>query len=50
MKTYTEKTLANYTFIEVEENGVISCVPISETNSDYQRYLRWLDWRGLHQY
>ena len=43
MIKYTEKTLANYTFIEMEKDGIISNVPIDESNSEYQAYLRWLE-------
>ncbi len=43
--TYTEKTLDNqYSFIErVDENGIISCIPIEPANSDYQQYLKWVE-------
>lgn len=43
MRTYIEKTLGGYTFIEIEENGIISCIPTDPANSGYQRYLRWLE-------
>lgn len=43
MTKYTEKTLANYTFIEMEEDGIISNVPIDESNSEYKRYLKSLE-------
>jgi hypothetical protein len=26
-----------------QENGTISFIPCDESNSDYQRYLRWLE-------
>ena len=26
-----------------DENGIISFIPIDQSNSDYQRYLRWLE-------
>jgi hypothetical protein len=40
--TYEEKTIGTppYTFIERSDGAVI---PIAEGNSDYQRYLRWLE-------
>lgn len=25
------------------ENGIVTWIPINEVNSDYQRYLRWLE-------
>ena len=41
-----------YTFIEdengncvkwIQPDGTVSFIPIVESNSDYQRYLRWLE-------
>lgn len=34
----------NYEYIEkTAEDGTISFIPIDPNNSDYQRYLRWLN-------
>lgn len=45
MKTYVETaTWDNQKMIEMtDENGVISWVPCDPANSDYQRYLKWLE-------
>jgi hypothetical protein len=44
-KNYTLKTnIANQEYIElVTDDGIISFIPKDESNSDYQRYLRWLE-------
>lgn len=39
MKKYTKRTIENVSFIELEENGVISTIPTDETNSDFRAYL-----------
>ncbi len=40
MKTYTKITTDDgYEFIQVNDGGVISSIPIDPANSDYQRYL-----------
>ena len=32
------------TIIKAEfDNGVVLCIPADESNSDYRRYLRWLE-------
>ena len=45
MTTYKEVTNeVGVTFIEkTEDDGKIWLVPIDESNSDYQRYLAWLE-------
>ena len=30
-------------YIEWDDNGTIRFIPIEESNSDYQTYLRWLE-------
>jgi len=40
--TYEEKTELNV-IIRTDENGIVSSVPIDPANSDYQRYLAWLE-------
>ena len=41
---YTETTLEfGYKYIErIDENGIVSCIPIDPANSDYQAYLAHL--------
>ena len=41
---YTEITLEfGYKYIErIDENGIVSCIPIEPSNSDYQAYLAHL--------
>jgi hypothetical protein len=29
--------------IRISDNGEVSSIPMTEANSDYQRYLRWLE-------
>jgi len=44
--TYNEIKLDNGTLHGIEkidDNGVISYIPLDPANSDYQRYLRWLN-------
>lgn len=45
MKQYTEKTMPRgEQYIEcISEDGTISLIPCDPANSDYQRYLRWLE-------
>lgn len=48
MTQYTEKVIKTldieYSYIEaVNDDGTISSIPKDPTNSDYQRYLRWLE-------
>ena len=45
MRTYELKTLGDGTqYLEMtDENGQIWGVPMVAGNSDYQRYLRWLE-------
>ena len=45
MTTYQEITTDyNYSFIQrVNEEGIVSIIPIDPANSDYQAYLRWLN-------
>ena len=31
------------TLKRIDEGGLIWCIPMDEANSDYQRYLRWLE-------
>ena len=33
----------NELVLKTDKDGVISFIPIDESNSDYQRYLRWLE-------
>ena len=40
--TYEEKPELNIV-ICTDENETISFIPMNEGNSDYQRYLRWLE-------
>jgi hypothetical protein len=44
MKNYTEiETPMGQTIIKLEENGIVYSIPADPANSDYQRYLRWLE-------
>ena len=44
MKNYKEITTpSGATVITLEENGVLLSIPCDPANSDYQRYLRWLE-------
>jgi hypothetical protein len=44
MKNYQEiETPFGGTILQYEENGVLYSIPKDEGNSDYQRYLRWLE-------
>jgi hypothetical protein len=45
MTQYIEEiSVSGETFIRrIDEDGANWCIPISTTNSDYQRYLRWLE-------
>lgn len=44
MKKYEEKEIDGKAYIElVETDGRIYSIPKDEGNSDYQRYLRWLE-------
>ena len=44
MKNYTElETPLGNIVITYEENGVLYTIPKDPANSDYQRYLRWLE-------
>lgn len=44
MRNYiVEKNLMGQDIISYEENGVLFSIPADESNSDYQRYLRWLE-------
>ncbi len=44
MKKYNEVvTPLGNTIIQYEENGVLYSIPTEPANSDYQRYLRWLE-------
>lgn len=36
-------TPSNNKIIQYEENGFLVSIPQDESNSDYQRYLRWLE-------
>ena len=40
--TYEVKSELNVV-IWTNSEGVVSSIPINESNSDYQRYLRWLE-------
>lgn len=43
-KNYTEiETETGSKIITLEENGVLYSIPTDPSNSDYQRYLRWLE-------
>ena len=35
--------LFNSEIVQYEENGVLYSIPTDPANSDYQRYLRWLE-------
>ena len=44
--TYTYKIVSAKGFNTLErtdKDGLITWIPINESNSDYQRYLRWLE-------
>jgi len=44
MRNYVEVTSAmGNAVIQYEENGVLYSIPKDSANSDYQRYLRWLE-------
>ena len=44
MRNYTEVTnMFGKTIIQYEENGFLVSIPQDPANSDYQRYLRWLE-------
>ncbi len=44
MKNYKEVTTPfGNTVIQLEENNVLYSIPTDPANSDYQRYLRWLE-------
>lgn len=43
MKITYEIQDEGFTIKQVDENGLVSFIPMSETNADYQRYLRWLE-------
>lgn len=40
--TYEENAQYNVV-IRTDKDGIISSIPMDEGNSDYQRYLRWLE-------
>ena len=43
-KTYTSNMFGDFKVIELANNdGTISAIPADPANSDYQRYLRWLE-------
>ena len=44
MKTYTKITTEDgYEFIQMDEDGSITSIPIDPANSDYQAYLASLE-------
>jgi len=44
MKTYIKiVTTDGYEFIQVNDENIISSIPIDPANSDYQQYLKWLE-------
>jgi len=44
MKDYKQIVTPNgNTIIQYEENGFLFSIPTDPSNSDYQRYLRWLE-------
>jgi hypothetical protein len=44
MRNYTKIEMPNGNeTIQYEENGVLYSIPTDPANSDYQRYLRWLE-------
>jgi hypothetical protein len=45
MKTYEpiENSYGETVIKRTDENGEIAWIPCDEANSDYQRYLRWLE-------
>jgi hypothetical protein len=45
MTNYEEITneLGHISIIKTNDDGTIVIIPVSEANSDYQRYLRWLE-------
>lgn len=42
MKKYENNPESNVITM-IDENGIVSAIPKDEGNSDYQRYLRWLE-------
>jgi hypothetical protein len=44
MKYVPYESESGNSFIKLEnEDGSVSCIPTDPVNSDYQRYLRWLE-------
>jgi hypothetical protein len=44
MRNYTEvNTPLGHTIIQYEENGFLVSIPTDPANSEYQRYLAWLE-------
>jgi hypothetical protein len=44
MRNYVEiETPMGNTIIQYEEDGVLYSIPKDPANTDYQRYLRWLE-------
>ncbi len=52
MKKYEEFTndLGHTSIIETKDDGTILVIPLNEANSDYARYLRWLENPEAEQY
>lgn len=43
MKYELKTNSEGFEYVEWNDNGIIRFIPINESNSDYQRYLRWLE-------
>jgi hypothetical protein len=39
----TQDELGSTNIIRIDENGVMAAIPADPSNSDYQRYLKWLE-------
>ena len=43
MKYELKTNSEGFEYVEWNDNGITRFIPINESNSDYQRYLRWLE-------